>query len=88
MNDGDVEITMNSKNIEGLVEALELDQSYPKKLPCPADNGRAMQAKKGGMGRRSPHVQEGCRYTVVPSTREARSDVCAEETFDEASIAC
>ena len=49
VNDGDVEITMNSKYIEGLVDALELDQSYPKKLPCPADNGRAMQAKKGGM---------------------------------------
>ena len=27
-------------------------------------------------------------YTVVLSTREARSNVCAEETFDEASIAC
>ena len=49
VNDGDVEITMNSKYIEGLTEALELEQAYPKKLPCPADNGRAMQAKKGGM---------------------------------------
>ena len=49
VNDGDVEITMNSKYIEGLIEALELEQAYPKKLPCPADNGRAMQAKKGGM---------------------------------------
>ena len=49
VNEGDVEITMNSKYIEGLIEALELEQAYPKKLPCPADNGRAMQAKKGGM---------------------------------------
>ena len=49
VNDGDVEITMNSKYIEGLTEVLELENSYPKKLPCPADNGRAMQAKKGGM---------------------------------------
>ena len=49
VNDGDVETTMNSKYIKGLTEVLELEQSCPKKLPCPADNGRAMQAKKGGM---------------------------------------
>ena len=37
--DGDVEITMmNNKYIEGLVEVLQLEKAYTKKIPCPADN--------------------------------------------------
>ena len=47
--DGDVEINMNNKYVEGLVEVLQLEGAYPKKLPCPANNGRAFQAKKNGM---------------------------------------
>ena len=47
-SEGNVEITMNSKYIEGLVEVLELEKAYTKKIPCPADNGRAFQAQKGG----------------------------------------
>ena len=39
-NEGDVEITM---------EVLKLEGAYPKRLPCPSDNGRSFQAKKGGM---------------------------------------
>ena len=52
--DGDVEITMNNKYIEGLVEVLQLEKAYTKKIPCPADNSRAFQAKKGGMNPLSP----------------------------------
>ena len=48
-HEGDVEITMNSKYIEGLVEVLKLEGAYPKRLPCPSDNGRSFQAKRGGM---------------------------------------
>ena len=48
-HEGDVEITMNSKHVEGLVEVLKLEGAYPKRLPCPLDNGRSFQAKKGGM---------------------------------------
>ena len=48
-HEGDVEITMNSKYIEGLVEVLKLEGAYPKRLPCPSDNGRSFQAKKEGM---------------------------------------
>ena len=48
-HEGDVEITMNSKYVEGLVEVLKLEGAYPKRLPCPSDNGRSFQAKKGGM---------------------------------------
>ena len=33
---------MNSKYIE------KLDKAYPKKLPCPADGGRAMRNAKDG----------------------------------------
>ena len=40
--DGDVEITMMNnkyiKYIEGLVEVLQLEKAYTKKIPCPADN--------------------------------------------------
>eukprot|EP00439_Symbiodinium_sp_Y106_P061355 s5691_g9.t1 len=48
-NGGDVEITMNSKYVEGLIEVLKLEGAYPKILPCPSDNGSSFQAKKGGM---------------------------------------
>ena len=36
MGDGSVEITMNSKYIEGLVEVLELGEAFSKKVPCPS----------------------------------------------------
>ena len=48
-HEGDVEITMNSKYIEGLVEVLKLEGAYPKRLPCPSDNGRSFQTKKDGV---------------------------------------
>eukprot|EP00439_Symbiodinium_sp_Y106_P071004 s3839_g12.t1 len=48
-HEGDVEMTMNSKYIEGLVEVLKLEGAYPKRLPCPSDNGRSFQTKKDGM---------------------------------------
>ena len=48
-NEGDVEITMNTKYVEGLLEVLKLEGAYSKKLPCPPDNGRSFQAKRGGM---------------------------------------
>ena len=40
-NEGDVEITMNTKYVEGLLEVLKLERAYPKRLPCPSDNGRS-----------------------------------------------
>ena len=48
-HEGDVEITMNLKYVEGLVEVLKLEGASPKRLPCPSDNGWSFQAKKGGM---------------------------------------
>ena len=47
-NEGDIEITMNTTYVEGLLEVLKLEGAYPQKLPCPSDNGRSFQAKKGG----------------------------------------
>ena len=46
--DGSVEVTMNSKYIEGWVEVLELGEAFPKKVPCPSDGGRAFKSRKGG----------------------------------------
>ena len=42
-----MEISMNSKYVESLEEALEIQQAFPKKLPVPADGGRAINAKPG-----------------------------------------
>ena len=42
-----VEISMNSKYVESLEEVLQLEGSFAKKLPIPADGGRAVQNKKG-----------------------------------------
>ena len=42
-----VEISMNAKYVESLEEVLELEISFPKKLPIPADGGRAINSKKG-----------------------------------------
>ena len=35
-NEGDVEIAMNTKYVEGLLEVLKLEGAYPKRLPCQA----------------------------------------------------
>ena len=48
MGDGSVEVTINSKYIEGLVEVLELGEAFPKKVPCLSDGGRAFKSRKGG----------------------------------------
>ena len=88
-HEGDVEITMNSKYIEGLVEVLKLEGAYPKRLPCPSDNGRSFSSKerrnesaeRGG----PPHIPKRSWYTLVSSAREARYHVCVEEAFYEAS---
>ena len=42
-----VEISMNTKYVESLEEVLRLENSFPKKLPIPADGGRAINTKKG-----------------------------------------
>ena len=42
-----VEISMNAKYVESLEEFLQLENSFPKKLPIPADGGRAINSKKG-----------------------------------------
>ena len=42
-----VEISMNTKYVESLEEVLQLENSFPKKLPIPADGGRAINSKKG-----------------------------------------
>ena len=42
-----VEISMNAKYVESLEEVLQLENSFPKKLPIPADGGRAINSKKG-----------------------------------------
>ena len=88
-HEGEVEITMNSKYIEGLIEVLKLEGAYPKRLPCPSDNGRSFQAKKDGMNPLSAEDHHTYRkrswYTLVSSAREARYHVCVEEAFYEAS---
>ena len=38
---------MNSKYVESLEEVLQFEGSFAKKLPIPADGGRAIQNKKG-----------------------------------------
>ena len=42
-----VEILMNTKYVESLEGVLQLENSFPKKLPIPADGGRAINSKKG-----------------------------------------
>ena len=42
-----VEITMNAKYVESLEEVLQLENSFPKKLPIPPNGGRAINSKKG-----------------------------------------
>ena len=42
-----VDISMNAKYVESLEDVLELDKAFPKKLPVPADGGRAIHMKKG-----------------------------------------
>ena len=42
-----VEITMNAKYVESLEEVLQLEKAFSKKLPIPADGGRAINNKKG-----------------------------------------
>ena len=37
----------NAKYVESLEEVLQLENSFPKKLPIPADGGRAISSKKG-----------------------------------------
>ena len=44
---GGGEISMNSKYVESLAEALQLEGSFAKKRPIPADGGRSIQNKKG-----------------------------------------
>ena len=38
---------MNAKCVESLEEVLQLDKAFAKKLPIPADGGRAINSKKG-----------------------------------------
>ena len=64
-SEGNVEITMNSlRVIEGLVEVLGLEKAYTKKIPCPADNGRAFQAQKGGQDPLTPELHHVYRKGV------------------------
>ena len=42
-----VEITMNAKYVESLEEVLQLEKAFEKKLPIPADGGRAINNQKG-----------------------------------------
>ena len=42
-----VEISMNAKYVESLEEVLQLEKAFAKKLPIPADGGRAIHNKKG-----------------------------------------
>ena len=55
---------MNAKYIEGLVEALGLEKAYTKKIPCPADNGRAFQAQKNGLEPLTPELHHVYRKGV------------------------
>ena len=49
---------------QGLIEVLELENAYAKKIPCPADNGRAMQAQKDGMQPLTPELHHVYRKGV------------------------
>ena len=42
-----IEISMNAKYVESLEEVLQLEGAIAKKLPTPADGGRAINNKKG-----------------------------------------
>ena len=57
--EGDVEITMNSKHIEGLVEVLKPQEEFSKKIPCPSDNGRSVQARKHDLTPLSAEEHQG-----------------------------
>ena len=41
-----IEISMNAEYIESSEEVLQLEGSFAKKLPIPADGGRSIMAKK------------------------------------------
>ena len=45
---------MNAKYVESLEDVLELDRAFPKKLPVPADGGRAIHMKKGAQDPLTP----------------------------------
>ena len=49
-----VDISMNAKYVESLEDVLELDRAFPKKLPVPADGGRAIHMKKGAQNPLTP----------------------------------
>ena len=49
-----VDISMNAKYVESLEDVLELDKAFPKKLPVPADGGRAIHMKKGAQNPLTP----------------------------------
>ena len=55
-----VEITMNAK----YVEVLQLDKAFSKKLPIPADGGRAINNKKGADTPLTPEDHDLCRKGV------------------------
>ena len=59
-----VEISMNAKYIESLEEVLQLENSFPKKLPIPADGGRAINSKKGADTPLTPEDQHLYRKGV------------------------
>ena len=63
-NEGDVEITM---------EVLKLEGAYPKRLPCPSDNGRSSEERRNGSAKRGgpSHVSQRRWGTVASSTRTA-----------------
>ena len=74
-NEGDVEITMNSKYVEGLIVSIGQWKVVP------SEERRNGSAECGG----PPHVPKRSWDTVVSSTGKTGHHVCSEEAFDKAS---
>ena len=55
---------MNAKYVESLEEVLELEKAFAKKLPIPADGGRAIHNKKGADTPLTPEDHHLCRKGV------------------------
>ena len=77
MKNKNLDIEMNAKYIEELVEKLQLGKkTSQRKLPCSADGGQRMkEAKNGEVAEcgRIPYLQTGILLCLAPE----RPDICS-----------
>ena len=78
---------MNAKYVESLEEVLQLEKAFAKKLPIPADGGRAINNKKGAETPLTPEdhrlYRKGVGIFAVFGAGAARFDVCVEDVEHE-----